>query len=321
MVLDMEKCKMKTCLVTGGAGFIGSHLCEYLIDKKFRVICVDNLSTGNEENIANLKNNKNFKFLKKDVREPINIDEKIDYIFDLASRASPKDFKKYPIDILTTNGFGVYNLLKLAEKNNAKFLFSSTSEVYGDPKEHPQKETYWGNVNCIGIRGCYDEAKRFAEAMVMAFVREKNLDARIVRIFNTYGPRLNEYDGRVISNFITQALRNEPITIYGDGMQTRSFCYVSDTVEGIYKAMMIGKKGEVYNIGSEEEYKILDIAKIIKNLTNSNSEFVFKELPEDDPKMRKPDIEKARKYLNFEPKISLEDGLKKTIEYYKKLIY
>jgi len=309
---------MSNALITGGAGFIGSFLCEYLLNKGFKVICVDNLSTGSEKNIENLKANKNFKFLKKDVREELYIDEKIDYIFDLASRASPKDFEIYPIDILTTNGFGVYNLLKLAEKNNAKFLFSSTSEIYGDPKEHPQKETYWGNVNPIGIRSCYDEAKRFAEAMVMAFVREKNIDARIVRIFNTYGPRMNEYDGRVIPNFITQALKNEPITVYGDGNQTRSFCYVSDTVEGIYKAMMIGKKGEVYNIGQEEEYKILDLAKIIKNLTNSNSEIVFKSLPADDPKIRKPDISKARMYLNWEPKVKLEEGLKKTIEYYKK---
>jgi len=309
---------MSNALITGGAGFIGSFLCEYLLDKGFKVICIDNLSTGSEKNIENLKTNKNFKFLKKDVREELYIDEKIDYIFDLASRASPKDFEIYPIDILTTNGFGVYNLLKLAEKNNAKFLFSSTSEIYGDPKEHPQKETYWGNVNPIGIRSCYDEAKRFAEAMVMAFVREKNINARIVRIFNTYGPRMNEYDGRVIPNFITQALKNEPITVYGDGNQTRSFCYVSDTVEGIYKAMMIGKKGEVYNIGQEEEYKILDLAKIIKNLTNSNSKIVFKSLPADDPKIRKPDISKARMYLNWEPKVKLEEGLKKTIEYYKK---
>ncbi len=310
----------KTALVTGGAGFIGSHLCEYLLEKGFSVICVDNLSTGSEENINDLKNNKNFKFLKKDVREDLDINEKIEYIFDLASRASPKDFKIYPIDILTTNGFGVYNLLRVAEKNNAKFLFSSTSEVYGDPKEHPQKETYWGNVNPIGIRGCYDEAKRFAEAMVMAFVRERALDARIIRIFNTYGPRLNEYDGRVVSNFITQALKNEPLTVYGDGNQTRSFCYVSDTVEGIYKAMMNGEKGEVYNLGNEEEYKILDIAKIIKELTNSDSEIVFNDLPEDDPKIRKPDISKVRKYLNWEPKVKLKEGLERTIEYFKKKI-
>ncbi len=307
-------------LVTGGAGFIGSHLCEYLLEKGFKVICVDNLSTGSEENIKHLKNNKNFKFLKKDVREDLDINEKIDYIFDLASRASPKDFRIYPIDILTTNGLGVYNLLKIAEKNKAKFLFSSTSEVYGDPKEHPQKETCWGNVNPIGIRGCYDEAKRFAEAMVMAFVRERVLDARIIRIFNTYGPRLNEYDGRVVSNFITQALKNEPLTVYGDGNQTRSFCYVSDTVEGIYKVMMNGEKGEVYNLGNEEEYKILDIAKIIKNLTNSDSEIVFKDLPEDDPKIRKPDISKARKYLNWESKVKLKEGLERTIEYFKKKI-
>lgn len=310
----------KYALVTGGAGFIGSHLCEYLLEKGLMVICVDNLSTGSEENIKHLKNNKNFKFLKKDVREDLDINKKIDYIFDLASRASPKDFKIYPIDILTTNGFGVYNLLNLAEKNKAKFLFSSTSEVYGDPKEHPQKETYRGNVNPVGIRGCYDEAKRFAEAMVMAFVRERALDARIIRIFNTYGPRLNEYDGRVVSNFITQALKNEPLTVYGDGIQTRSFCYVSDTVEGIYKAMMNGEKGEVYNLGNEEEYKILDIAKIIKNLTNSGSEIIFKDLPEDDPKIRKPDIGKARKYLDWEPKVKLEEGLERTIEYFKKEI-
>jgi nucleoside-diphosphate-sugar epimerase len=314
------KMNKKYVLVTGGAGFIGSHLCEYLLEKGFKVICIDNLSTGSEENIKHLKNNKNFKFLKKDVREDLDINEKIDYIFDLASRASPKDFRTYPIDILTTNGLGVYNLLRVSEKNNAKFLFSSTSEVYGDPKEHPQKETYRGNVNPIGIRGCYDEAKRFAEAMVMAFVRERALDARIIRIFNTYGPRLNEYDGRVVSNFITQALKNEPLTVYGDGNQTRSFCYVSDMVGGIYKAMMNGEKGKVYNLGNEEEYKILDIAKIIKNLTNSDSEIIFKDLPEDDPKIRKPDISKARKYLDWEPKVKLEEGLERTIEYFKKEI-
>ncbi|MDI6729961.1 MAG: SDR family oxidoreductase [Candidatus Altarchaeum sp.] len=310
----------KVILVTGGAGFIGSHLCEYLLEKDFKVICVDNLSTGSEENIKHLKNNKNFKFLKKDVREDLDINEKIDYIFDLASRASPKDFRIYPIDILTTNGIGVYNLLRVAEKNNAKFLFSSTSEVYGDPKEHPQKETYWGNVNPVGIRGCYDEAKRFAEAMVMAFVRERTLDARIIRIFNTYGPRLNEYDGRVVSNFITQALKNEPLTVYGGGNQTRSFCYVSDMVEGIYKAMIAGEKGDVYNLGQEEEYKILNIAEIIKNLTSSDSEIVFKDLPEDDPKIRKPDISKARKYLDWKPNVKLEKGLERTIEYFKKKI-
>ncbi len=310
----------KIALVTGGAGFIGSHLCEYLLEKGFKVICVDNLSTGSEENIKHLKNNKNFKFLKKDVREDLDINEKINYIFDLASRASPKDFKIYPIDILTTNGFGVYNLLNLAEKNNAKFLFSSTSEVYGDPKEHPQKETYWGNVNPVGIRGCYDEAKRFAEAMVIAFVKERTLDARIIRIFNTYGPRLNEYDGRVVSNFITQALKNEPLTVYGDGNQTRSFCYVSDMVEGIYEAMMRGEKGDVYNLGNEEEYKILDIAKIIKELTNSDSEIVFNDLPEDDPKIRKPDISKVMKYLNWKPTVKLKEGLERTIEYFKKKI-
>jgi len=304
-------------LVTGGAGFIGSHLCEYLLNKGFKVICADNLSTGSEKNIEKLRTNEEFKFLKKDVRDDLEIKEKINYIFDMASRASPKDFKDYPIDILTTNGFGVFNLLNLAEKNNAKFLFSSTSEIYGDPKEHPQKETYCGNVNTLGIRGCYDEAKRFAEAMTMAYVREKNVDARIIRIFNTYGPRLNEYDGRVISNFITQALRNEPITVYGDGNQTRSFCYVSDMVEGIYKAMMEGKKGDVYNLGGEDEYKILDIASKIKELTSTNSNIVFKELPEDDPRIRKPNIGKAKKYLNWEPIINLEDGLKKTIEYFK----
>ncbi len=319
MGLDI-KMNEKIALVTGGAGFIGSHLCEYLLEKGFKVICVDNLSTGSEENIKHLKNNKNFKFLKKDVREDLDINEKINYIFDLASRASPKDFKIYPIDILTTNGFGVYNLLNLAEKNNAKFLFSSTSEVYGDPKEHPQKETYWGNVNPVGIRGCYDEAKRFAEAMVIAFVKERTLDARIIRIFNTYGPRLNEYDGRVVSNFITQALKNEPLTVYGDGNQTRSFCYVSDMVEGIYEAMMRGEKGDVYNLGNEEEYKILDIAKIIKELTNSDSEIVFNDLPEDDPKIRKPDISKVMKYLNWKPTVKLKEGLERTIEYFKKKI-
>jgi nucleoside-diphosphate-sugar epimerase len=313
-----ENNKVKTCLVTGGAGFIGSWLCESLLLERYRVICVDDFSSGVAKNIENFKENENFEFVQHSVIQPLEINKKIDFIFHLASRASPIDYQSHPIHTLLTNAQGTYNLLELTRNTNAKFLFSSTSEVYGDPLEHPQKETYWGNVNPIGLRSCYDESKRFGEAMTMAFLRKYSLDVRIVRIFNTYGPRMKANDGRVVSNFITQALEEKPLTIYGDGKQTRSFCYISDMVEGIKRAMLLkNTKGEVINLGNPNEFTILELANLVKRLTHSNSKIVFKELPEDDPKQRKPDIEKARKILQWEPTINFKEGLKETIQYFK----
>jgi nucleoside-diphosphate-sugar epimerase len=291
-------------------------LCDLLLSEGHELSALDNVCTGS---VKNLKG-RGVEFIKGDVKNTTKLEGKFDYIFHLASRASPIDFKKYPIDILLTNGVGTYNMLRLAEEKGAKFLFSSTSEAYGDPKEHPQKETYWGNVNPIGVRSCYDESKRYGEAMCMAFLREKNLDVRIVRIFNTYGPRMRAGDGRVIPNFINQALRGEPITIYGDGSQTRSFCYVSDLIEGIQRAMFKeGTKGGVINMGNPEEHTILESAKIIKKLCKSDSKIVFSELPKDDPTRRRPDITKAKKLLGWEPKVKFEDGLKKTIDYFRGL--
>jgi len=308
----------KTAVVTGGAGFIGSHLCEALIKGKFKVICIDNLGTGKLSNLKAILNNKNFKFIKKDVRENIKIKEKIDFIFHLASYASPPYYRKYSIDTLMTNSLGTYNMLELAKQKKAKFLLASTSEVYGEPKVHPQKEEYWGNVNPVGIRSCYDEAKRFAEALTMEYSRKYNLDVRIIRIFNTYGPRLQKDDGRVISNFIYQALNNLPVTIYGDGTQTRSFCYVSDMIEGIIKAMFVkNTKGQVINLGNCYEFTIKEAAVIIKKMLNSKSKIVYKPLPGDDPTRRRPDITKAKKLLNWQPKVSLKQGLLKTIEWFK----
>lgn len=309
---------MQTILVTGGAGFIGSHLCEALIKKNYKVICVDNLGTGKIENLKEIINHKNFKFIKHNIIKPLKIKEKINYIFHLASYASPPYYQKYSIETLMTNSLGTYNILELARKNGAKFLITSTSEVYGDPKEHPQKETYWGNVNPVGVRSCYDEAKRFAESLTMEYKRKYNLDVRIVRIFNTYGPRLQKDDGRVISNFIYQAINNLPITIYGDGSQTRSFCYVSDMVDGLLKAMFIKKaKGQIINLGNPGEFTIKQAALIIKELTGSKSKIIYKKLPEDDPTQRKPDITKAKKLLNWEPEIKLKEGLIATINWFK----
>lgn len=309
---------METCLVSGGAGFIGSWLCESLL-KDFRVICLDDLSSGNEKNISTLRKDKNFKFFKHNIIKPLKISEKVNYIFHLASRASPIDYQAYPIHTMLTNSIGTYNMLNIAKEKKARFLFSSTSEVYGDPIEHPQKESYWGNVNPIGIRACYDESKRFSEALTMTFMREFSIEVRIVRIFNTYGPRMKEDDGRVISNFITQALKGKAITVYGNGSQTRSFCYISDMVDGIIKAMFSDKAmGEVINLGNPNEFEILELANLVKKLTNSRSKIIFKDLPEDDPKRRCPNIDKAKRLLNWEPKISLEKGLKRTIQYFKK---
>ena len=308
---------MVTDLVTGGAGFIGSHLCDYLIERGHKVICIDNLGSGTKKNMKHLLRNKNFKFLKHDVIFPIEIKENIDYIYHVASRASPVDYQQHPVETALTNSVGTYNMLKLAMRKNASLLFTSTSEAYGIPKIHPQIEEYWGNVNPVGVRSCYDESKRFGEALLMAFHREYKAKVKIVRIFNTYGPKVRKDDGRVISNFITQALKNKPITIYGDGSQTRSFCYVSDMVDGIYRMMHSGWVGPK-NLGNPDEITVLELAKIIKKLTNSKSKLIFKPLPIDDPTKRQPDIGKAREMLGWHPQIELEEGLKKTIEYFKK---
>lgn len=303
-------------LVSGGAGFIGSHLCEKLLVLGHKVIAVDNLLTGKRKNISGLEKNPNFSFVESNIENYKG--EKIDFIFHLASPASPRDYQRFPIETMTTNSSGTLNMLILADKYKSGLLLASTSEVYGDPKIHPQKEDYWGNVNPVGPRSCYDEAKRFAESLVTTFILEKNIDARIVRIFNTYGPKMQKDDGRVISNFINQALLNKPITVYGKGQQTRSFCFVSDLIEGLIKAAFSKKtKGEVFNLGNPDERKIIDIAGLIKKLTNSKSEIIFNSLPQDDPTRRCPDISKAKKVLNWEPKVPLEEGLLKTIVYYR----
>lgn len=308
-------------LITGGAGFIGSWLCNRLIEEGHEVVCIDNLGSGNKKNVKHLLPNPRFKFIKRDIRESLEIWEKVDYIFHLASRASPADFEKYSIDILLTNAVGTRNMLELARKDNARFLLASSSEVYGDPEVHPQPEDYWGNVNSLAPRSVYDEGKRYAEAMIMAYRRRYGLDVRIARIFNTYGPRMRPDDGRVISNFVTQALRNEPITVYGDGSQTRSFCYISDMIEGLEKLMLLdGLDGAVINLGNPEEITILEAAELVKKLAKSNSEITFKPLPENDPKRRKPDISKAKRLLGWTPKVSLNEGLLGTIEYYRKVV-
>ncbi|MBI4039695.1 SDR family oxidoreductase [Candidatus Daviesbacteria bacterium] len=305
-------------LVTGGAGFIGSNLCDHLIGAKHQVVCVDNLITGSEKNIGHLLSNPSFSFIKADIADKINFKEKFDAIFHLASPASPIDYQNHPVETMIANSQGTHKMLNLAKNLNAKFLLASTSEVYGDPQEHPQKETYWGNVNPIGERSCYDESKRYAESLTMVYVRKFNLDARIVRIFNTYGPRLQRDDGRVISNFINQALHGQSLTIYGDGNQTRSFCYVSDMVKGLVMAMNKEQtKGEVFNLGNPEEFTILQIAQMVKELINPVVEFINKPLPQDDPRCRQPDISKARQVLGWQPQVPFKDGIIATIEYFK----
>lgn len=312
---------MQTALVAGGAGFIGSHLCVSLLNDGLKVLCVDNLITGDKKNIKDLLNNSNFQFTEADITKPLDI-EKIDFVFHLASPASPnknnpKSYIQKPIETLLANSLGTYELLELARKYSAKFLYASSSEVYGDPLVSPQTEDYFGNVNPNGARSVYDEGKRFGEAISMTYFRKYNLDVKIIRIFNTYGPKMPD-DGRVIINFIDQAINNKPITIYGDGKQTRSFCYIDDMIEGIRKTMFSGSsKGQVINIGNPIELTILEIANTIKAMTNSKSQIIFEEFPQDDPKQRKPDITKVKALLNWEPKIGLKDGLKKTIDYIK----
>lgn len=316
---------MTKVLVTGGAGFIGSHLCENLLNKGDEVWCVDNFLTGSKKNIEHLKNNPLFHLIEWDVIKPFNESLQstvygLQQIYHLASPASPVQYQRYPVETLMVNSLGTRNLLELAKKTGAKFLYASTSEAYGNPLQHPQPESYWGNVNPIGVRSCYDEAKRFGEALVMAYIRKDDLDARIARIFNTYGPRMEKDDGRVISNFIVQAITGKPLTIYGEGNQTRSFCFVSDMVTGLTTLMGSGKsRGEVFNLGNPDEQTILQIAKKIKKMTASNSEIIFTALPQDDPIRRQPDITRAKQILNWQPKVSLEEGLRQTIDYFKSL--
>ncbi len=306
-------------VVTGGAGFLGSHLADYLLANGHHVIALDNLITGSVANIEHLAGNKRFKFIEHDVTEYIYLPGHVDYIFHFASPASPIDYLELPIQTLKVGALGTHKTLGLARAKEARFFLASTSEVYGDPLEHPQKETYWGNVNPIGPRGVYDEAKRFAEAMTMAYHRFHGVETRIVRIFNTYGPRMRPNDGRVVPTFSVQALKGEPITVFGDGSQTRSFCYVSDLIEGIYRLMMSDCADPV-NIGNPLEMSVLQFADEIIRLCGSSSEVVHKPLPEDDPKIRQPNIEKAREVLDWEPQMDLEEGLRKTIEYFRELI-
>jgi len=315
-------------LVAGGAGFIGSHLCQSLLKDGYRVICIDNFLTGKKANVAPLLAHPKFLLINTDVSKPLPealIEEKLDYIFHLASPASPNSlsplsYMNLPLETMDANSLGTRRLLRLARKHKAKFLFASTSEVYGDPQVHPQPETYWGYVNPIGIRSCYDEAKRFGEALTMVYIRRFKLNARIVRIFNTYGPRMDIKDGRAVANFIVQALTNQPITIYGQGKQTRSFCYVDDLVTGLKKALLTeSSKGQVINLGNPEEFTVLDLAKKIKRATGSASPIKIEamELPEDDPEKRRPDISRAKKLLGWQPKIKFSQGLEKTIAYFR----
>ena len=306
-------------LITGGAGFLGSHLCDRLLAEGHRVICMDNLLTGNLDNIAHLRSRTDFEFINHDVTRHIDISGPIDYIFHFASPASPIDYLELPIQTLKVGSLGTHNALGLAKAKGARLLLASTSEVYGDPLVHPQVETYWGNVNPIGPRGVYDEAKRFAEAIVMAYHRVHNVATRIVRIFNTYGPRMRPRDGRIVPAFCCQALKNEPLTVFGDGTQTRSFCYVADLIEGIYRLMMSDHTDPV-NIGNPRELSVMDFARTIQKLTGTSAPIVHKPLPVDDPKVRQPNIDKARRLLQWEPRMPLEEGLQLTIDYFADLI-
>src|SRR6187402_2669222 len=308
----------KRVVITGAAGFIGSHLSEALLDRGYTVIGVDNLLTGDTANISHLAN-RDFAFIKHDVTNYIYLDGPVDYVLHWASPASPIDYLELPIPTLKVGALGTHKALGLAKAKNARFVLASTSEVYGDPLEHPQKETYWGNVNPVGPRGVYDEAKRFAEAMTMAYHRYHGLDTKIVRIFNTYGPRMRVNDGRAVPAFMSQVLRNEEVTVFGDGSQTRSFCYVSDLVRGII-ALLESSENDPVNIGNPHEMTIKEIAETIIRMTGSKSRLVQRPLPTDDPKVRKPDITRARTLLGWEPKVSLEEGLTSTIEYFRKKI-
>ena len=314
--LIAEKMNKKVAVITGGAGFIGSHLCDKLIKEDFKVICLDNLITGRTENIEHLIKDKNFKFITHNVTKYIDVPGKVDYVLHFASPASPTDYLKFPIQTLKVGSLGTHNTLGLAKEKHAIFLLASTSEVYGDPLVHPQPEEYWGNVNCVGPRGVYDESKRFAEALTMAYHRVHKIDTKIVRIFNSYGERMRINDGRVIPNFIYQAINNKPITVYGEGKQIRSFCYISDLIEGIYRLMSLRINVPI-NLGNAHEFTITELAKLILKLAKSKSKIIFRPLPEDDPKQRQPDISQAKRILKWQPKIELEEGLKKTITWFK----
>jgi nucleoside-diphosphate-sugar epimerase len=308
-------------LVAGGAGFIGSHLCERLLNEGASVLCVDNFITGARSNIEHLADRSGFEFREHDVTQPLHAE--VDAVFHLASPASPnpaspKSYLAHPVATALANAQGSYQLLELAQRAGARFLFASTSEVYGDPLEHPQRESYWGNVNSIGIRSCYDESKRYGEALAMAYFRHHGTNVRLIRIFNTYGPRCDPADGRVVPNFVSQALTNAPITVYGEGSQTRSLCFVSDLVDGIWRAMTTdGARGEVFNLGNPEEHTVLEYAQMIRELCDSQSTIVHEPLPADDPTRRQPDIAKARQTLGWEPNVSLREGLTRTIAWYR----
>jgi dTDP-glucose 4,6-dehydratase len=302
-------------LITGGAGFLGSHLCDRFLSEGHQVVVMDNLITGSTANVEHLAGNNDFRFIKQDVTEYLYLEGKLDAVLHFASPASPIDYLELPIQTLKVGALGTHKTLGLAREKGALYLLASTSEVYGDPLEHPQREDYWGNVNPIGPRGVYDEAKRFAEAMTMAYHRYHGLDTRIARIFNTYGPRMRLEDGRVVPNFIAQALRHEPLTVYGDGSQTRSFCYVSDLIDGIYR-LLLSKEVEPVNLGNPEEMSILEFASVVNEITANSAGVVHEPLPEDDPQVRKPDISRAREVLGWEPEVSLEDGLRRTISWF-----
>ena len=306
-------------VVSGGAGFVGSHLCDLMIEKGWEVVCLDNLVTGNEENIAHLAGDTQFRFIRHDITQPIVVDGAVDAVLNLASPASPVDYHQLPIETLDVGSLGTRHMLELAQAKRARFLMASTSECYGDPEVSPQVETYWGHVNPIGPRSVYDEAKRFSEALTMAYHRARGLDTRIVRIFNTYGPRMRLNDGRVLPNFVYQALTGQPLTVYGDGRQTRSFCYVSDLIDGIYR-LLESDHHEPVNVGNPREMTILEFAEQVLKYTGSKSGIKFEPLPVDDPKRRCPDITKARELLGWEPRVTLEEGLPRTIEFFRSVV-
>ncbi len=311
--------RKKTVVVTGGAGFIGSHLCDRLISKGFKVICLDNFITGTPDNISQLLKNKDFIFIRHNVTKFIKIKGPVNYVLHFASLASPQDYLQFPIQTLKSGSLGTHNALGLAKEKKAVFLLASTSEIYGDPLVHPQTETYWGHVNCVGVRGCYDESKRFAEALTMAYHRIHKIDTRIARIFNTYGPRMRIQDGRVVPNFIYQSLKGLSITVYGRGEQTRSFCYIDDLLEGLLRFLATSVNSPV-NLGNPKEFTILQLAKLLIEMTSTKSRIVFKPLPEDDPKQRQPDISLARKILKWQPNVRLAEGLAKTITWFRENI-
>jgi len=306
-------------VITGGAGFLGSHLCDYLLERDWQVLCLDNLVTGAQSNVGHLLSHPRFRLVQQDVTRYLDVPGAVDYVLHFASPASPADYLKLPIQTLKVGALGTHNTLGVALAKKAKYLLASTSECYGDPEVRPQPETYWGHVNPIGLRGVYDEAKRFAEAMVMAYHREHGVDTRIVRIFNTYGPRMRLNDGRAVPNFVFQALTGQPITVYGDGSQTRSFCYVSDLIEGIYRLMQSDERFPV-NIGNPQEITILEFAERIRALVGSDAPIIFKPLPQDDPRQRCPDISKARRILQWEPKVNLDQGLRATLDYFRQQV-